>query len=149
MHSHNSSRLIQILKQTGAYLFLCTTFVLRFYNYAYDAFLAKSTNLHLELLKALGQLLLYALINHILIHKIVGLKTVLLFETILFVTLVVLTDCYATIENRFHGNYSAPFSVLTAHETKFKHNSIYYENADIITYTDSIKSAFSIHTIDV
>lgn len=80
-----NDRLIKILKEIVAYLFLYGVFLGIFYDFAYDAWIcAKPIGLMLVLLKDLGFLILYALVNHIIIRKIVGLKTVVIFETILF-----------------------------------------------------------------
>lgn len=96
-----------IIKRIGAYLFLYVTFMGIFYDFAYDAWVCpKPIGLLVVLLKSLGFLLLYALVNHILIKKILGLKTVVIFETILLVLFFVLIYCYAALENRFHGIYS-------------------------------------------
>lgn len=99
---------IMIIKRIGAYLFLYVTFMGIFYDFAYDAWVCpKPIGLLVVLLKSLGFLLLYALVNHILIKKVLGLKTVVIFETILFVLFFVLINCYAALANRFHGIYSA------------------------------------------
>ena len=109
MHNVCNDRLIKTLKEIVAYLFLYGVFLGTLYDFAYDAWIcAKPIGLMLVLLKALGFLFLYALVNHIIIRKIVGLKTVVIFETILFLVFFVLSGCYAAIENRFHGDYSAP-----------------------------------------
>ena len=113
MRQFNPTQLIKIL----AYLFLYVEFIAIFYNYAYYAWIcAKPIGLMLVLLRSLGFLLLYALTNHIIIRKIVGLKTVVIFETILFVLLFVLAICYANIENRFHGDYSDRISYNTVYQ---------------------------------
>ncbi len=105
---------IKIFKIVTAYLFLYATFIGIFYDFAYNAWIcAKPIGLMLVLLKACFIILLYALINHIIIRKIVGLKTVVIFETILILVIIVLSHCYAAIENRFHGDYSAQ---VTYHE---------------------------------
>lgn len=107
-----NDRLIKILKEIVAYLFLYGVFLGIFYDFAYDAWIcAKPIGLMLVLLKALGFLILYALVNHIIIRKIVGLKTVVIFETILILAFFVLSGCYAAIENRFHGDYSSQLSI--------------------------------------
>ncbi len=107
MPQDKTTRLIKILKRTGAYLFLYVGFIYIFYYYAYRAWLyAKPIGLMMALLRSLGLLLLYSLVNHLLIKKTVGLKTVVIFESILLVIFYVLMTCYAAIENRSHGNFS-------------------------------------------
>lgn len=114
-----NDRLIKILKEIVAYLFLYGVFLGIFYDFAYDAWIcAKPIGLMLALLKALCFLLLYALVNHIIIRKIVGLKTVVIFETILFLAFFILSDCYCAIENRFHGDYSAPIPCKEVYHRK-------------------------------
>lgn len=114
MRQECNSQSIKIFKSAAAYLFLYATFIGIFYHFAYEAWLCvKPIGLMLVLIEACFFLLLYALINHIIIRKIVGLKTVVIFETILILVIIVLTCCYINIENRFHGDYSAP---LTYHE---------------------------------
>lgn len=114
MRPGSNSQSIKIFKSVAAYLFLYATFIGIFYHFAYDAWLcAKPIGLMLVLIEACFIILLYALINHIIIRKIVGLKTVVIFETILILAIIVLSHCYAAIENRFHGDYSAQ---VTYHE---------------------------------
>lgn len=109
MRQGSNSQSIKIFKSVAAYLFLYATFIGIFYHFAYDSWLcAKPIGLMLVLIEACFFLLLYALINHLLIRKIVGLKAVVIFETILILVIIVLSHCYAAIENRFHGDYSAP-----------------------------------------
>ena len=109
MRQGSNSQSIKIFKSVAAYLFLYATFIGIFYHFAYDEWLcAKQIGLMLVLIEACFFLLLYALINHLLIRKIVGLTTVMIFETILILVIIVLSHCYAAIENRFHGDYSAP-----------------------------------------
>lgn len=110
---------IKIFKSVAAYLFLYATFIGIFYDFAYEAWLcAKPIGFMLVLLKACIILLLYILINHLLIRKIVGLKTVVIFETILILVIIVLSHCYAAIENRFHGDYSAPVTYQEEHRCR-------------------------------
>ena len=105
---------IKIFKRVAAFLFIYAAFIGIFYDFAYNAWIcAKPIGLMLVLLKACFIILLYAFINHIIIRKIVGLKTVVIFETILILVIIVLSHCYAAIENRFHGDYSAQ---VTYHE---------------------------------
>lgn len=117
-----NDHLIKILKRIIAYSFLYLTFLGIFYDFAYDAWLcAKPIGLMLVLLKAFVYFLLFALINHTLIRKIVGLKTVVIFETILILVILGLSICYATIENRFHGVYSTQI--------------VYCEESPLISYS--------------
>ena len=110
MPQDKTTRLIKILKRTGAYLFLYVGFIYIFYDYAYDAWLCpKPIGLMLVLLKSLVLILLYSLVNHLLIKKTIGLKTIVVFESILLVTLCVLSLCYTVIEYLFNGNYSGCF----------------------------------------
>ncbi len=102
-----NDHLIKILKRIIAYSFLYLTFIGIFYDFAYDAWVCvKPIGLMFVLLKAFVYFLFFALINHTLVRKIVGLKTVVIFETILILVIWGLSICYASIENRFHGVYS-------------------------------------------
>lgn len=115
----------QIFRQTGAYLFLYTAFAVIFYNYAYYAWLtARPIGLMLVFFKTLIWLAIYAIINHLLMKEIVGLKTVLLFEIILFVLLLVLPDCYAAIENRNHDYYLNQTSYFPISESLYEKNDL-------------------------
>lgn len=101
-------KLIEIVKKVVAYFFLYGIFLWIFYDFAYNAWIcAKPIGLMLVFLRAFVFLLLYSLVNHIIIKKIVGIKTIMIYETLLFLVMVVLNLCYAAIENRFHGDYSA------------------------------------------
>lgn len=122
MRKGYNNQSIKISKSIAAYLFLYATFIGIFYNFAYDAWLcAKPIGFMLVILEACFFFLLYALMNHIIIRKIVGLKTVVIFETILILVIFVLAHCYAAIENRFHGDYSAP---VTYHQERTAFKSI-------------------------
>lgn len=101
MRQVSNERLKKILKEIVAYLFLYGAFIGIFYDYAYYAWIcSKPIGLMFEVLKALGLLILYALVNHIIIRKIVGLKTVVIFETILLLIFFFLTHCYCAISMR-------------------------------------------------
>lgn len=108
MHHICKDQLKKTLKRTAAYLFLYGVFLGIFYDFAYNAWIcSKPIGLAYVLLLSFGYTLLYALTNHIIIRQTVGLKTVIIFEAILVLVIIILTHCYATIENRFHGDYSA------------------------------------------
>ena len=107
---------IKVLKRIVAYLFLYAIFIGIFYYFAYNAWICvKPIGLVMVSLLAFVFFLSYVLINHLIISKIVGLKIVVIFETILFLSLFVLSFCYAAIENRFHGDYSAQTTCNEAH----------------------------------
>ncbi len=107
MYKLTNSRLKEIFKLTGAYIFLYVAFIFIFYNFAYDAWIcSKPIGLMFVFLKALMYYVPYLIFNHLLLKKIVGLKTVVIFETILLVIIFSLNLCYASIENRYHGRYN-------------------------------------------
>lgn len=93
----------KVIKRIASYLFLYSAFISIFYFYTYSVWIcSKPIGLALVFLTAFGSLLLYALINHIIIRKIVGLKAIVIFETILFLLFMAVTICYADIENYYY-----------------------------------------------
>ncbi len=97
MRHSSKVKLIKILKKTAAYLFLYGAFLGIFYYYSHsvwDSSIALPLGLFFLILVTLVFVILYALINHILIRRIVGLKLVVNFEIILIFIIYFQTLCF-------------------------------------------------------
>lgn len=84
----------------SAYLFLFVFFIAIFCKFAYSAPLCRDLFSWLFVVGyALLNAIMYCIISHIAIQRIVGLKTVLIFEILLFVSLMTFLYCRLVIYN--------------------------------------------------
>ena len=88
----------KIVKKTAAYLYLYGAFLAIFCYWAYKAQLAdRPLSYFFLFFISLFLWIIYVLVNHLLIKRILGTKTVVIFESILFLTLFALERCYDVI----------------------------------------------------
>lgn len=100
MYKFSPAEKMKILKGIGAYLFLFATFLGIFYYFSYNAWVCcKPISLMFVIFKTVLFIILYVLINHLLIRKVVGVKTVIIIETLLILTLFTLFRCYGILWN--------------------------------------------------
>ncbi len=91
----------KIFKKIFSYIFLYVAFLCIFYDFAYNAWVCvKPIGLMLVILRTFAFWLLYILINHLVIKRILKVKILLIFESVLFLTLLNLFNCYSYLWNR-------------------------------------------------
>lgn len=89
------------IKKIVSYAFLYISFMGIFYDFAYNAWICvKPIGLMLIILRTFAFWLLYILINHLVIKRIVKVNILLIFESVLFLTLFNLFNCYSYLWNR-------------------------------------------------
>lgn len=89
-----------IFKRLVSYVFLYGAFLSIFYDFAYNAWVCvKPLSLMLVILRTLAFWLIYLLINHLLIRRILKTDVLLIFETLLFLTMFALFNCYSYLWN--------------------------------------------------
>ena len=88
-------------KKITSYAFLYLAYLGIFYDFAYNAWICvKPISLMLVIFRTFAFWILYVLINHLLIKRILKTKVLLIFESILFLTLLSLFNCYGYLWNR-------------------------------------------------
>lgn len=121
MKQLDKTRILSIVKTVAAYLYLYIAFMAIVYYRTYIIWIAvKPISFILEIFTSLGYVILYGIVNHLLMKKIVGLKVVVIFETILFILIFVLAHCNAYYENhRPWSKHSADVPELRIDESIF------------------------------
>lgn len=95
------NNITHILRNVCAYLFLYASFMTIAYNSTFYLWVStKPIGFFILIIFDILSVIIYGIINHIVIKKIVGLKTVVIFETILILLMVVLIFCNFRYENR-------------------------------------------------
>lgn len=93
--------LLKYYKEIGSYLFLYLAFIGIFYDFAYNAWIAvRPISLMIVIFRFIILFILYFIINHILIRRILKKNILYIFESTLFLTIFTLLTCYGELWNR-------------------------------------------------
>lgn len=95
---------LMIIKSILCYIFLYLAFIYIFYDIAYNIYLCwrRHESLTTTIIIGVTFCILYIGVNHLLVSRVVGKKTVVLIETIFFATIVILIISHAMVRHYFY-----------------------------------------------
>lgn len=87
-----------ILKKILSYIYLYAAFLFIFYDFVYNAYVScKPLGLMVVICRTLAWCILYMIVNHLLLKRVVGTKILIEFEIILILILSTLAMGYGAI----------------------------------------------------